>query len=138
MTQPGQQSSANAPMDTLTSIPPPPPIQVGSNGPSGGYKFSPEEVGGVIAEWQKLLDDLRNDEKLAERVAGVSAPGAEFASGKFLSAAGPSGQTLLTQHQRMVIYVQHYIDALNKASGQIQQAEDDAHHAIAQQGKGVV
>lgn len=80
MTQPGQQSSATAPMDTLTSIPPPPPIQVGSNGPPGGYKVSPEEVGGVIAEWQKLLDDLRNDEKLAERVAGVSAPGAELRS----------------------------------------------------------
>jgi hypothetical protein len=138
MTQPGQQASANAPMDTLTSIPPPPPIQVGSNGQGGGYKFSADEVHGVVTQWEDLLHDLRSDLALAHRVAGVTAPGKEFASGHFIQAAGPSGQTLLTQHQRMVTYVQNYIDALNKASGQTQQAEDNAQQAIAKQGQGVV
>jgi hypothetical protein len=125
-------------MDTLTSVPPPPPIHVGSNGQGGGYKFSAEEVGGVITQWEDLLHELTGDLSLARRVAGVAAPGAEFASGKFISAAGPSGQTLLTQHLRMVTYVQNYIDALKKASGQTQEAEHDAQQAIAKQGKGVM
>jgi hypothetical protein len=38
----------------------------------------------------------------------------------------------------MVTYVQNYIDALKKASGQTQQAEHDAQQAIAKQGKGVM
>jgi hypothetical protein len=138
MTQPGQRPNANAPVDTLTSVPPPAAIQVGSNGQSGGYKFSADEVGAVITQWQNLLDDLRSDVTIANRVALVTAPGKEFASGDFISAAGPSGNTLLEQHKRMVQYVENYIAALQKASGQTQQAEDDAHQAVAKQGKGVV
>jgi hypothetical protein len=137
MTQ-GQHASATAPMDNLTSVPPPPAIQVGSNGQGGGYKFSAEEVGGVITQWEELLHDLTGDLSLAQSIAAVAAPGAEFASSDFIKAAGPSGQTLLTQHQRMVTYVQNYIDALKKASGQTQQAEHDAQQAIAKQGKGVM
>ena len=102
------------------------------------YGYSADEVHGVVTQWEDLLHDLRSDLALAHRVAGVTAPGKEFASGHFIQAAGPSGQTLLTQHQRMVTYVQNYIDALNKASGQTQQAEDNAQQAIAQQGQGVV
>jgi hypothetical protein len=36
----------------------------------------------------------------------------------------------------MIEYVQNYIDALHKASGHIQQSEDDARQQAAQQGKG--
>jgi membrane-bound ClpP family serine protease len=136
MTQPGQQ--ANAPVDTLTSVPPPAPIQVGSNGQAGGYKFSADEVGAVITQWKNLLDDLKTDVNNARVVADVSAPGKEFASADFINAATPSGATLLTQHDRMVTYVENYITALQTANGQTQQAEDDAQQAIAKQGKGVV
>jgi hypothetical protein len=138
MTQPGQQPSANAPIDTLTTVPPPAPIQVGSNGQAGGYKFSADEVGAVITQWQNLLDDLHQDVIEAGYVAGVSAPGKEFASSDFINAATPSGRTLLTQTNRMIQYVENYITALKTASGKTQQAEDDAQQAIAKQGKGVV
>lgn len=136
MSQPGQQ--ANAPIDTLTTVPPPAPIQVGSNGQAGGYKFSADEVGAVITQWQKLLDDLKTDEQNALLVAKVTAPGKEFASSDFINAATPSGQTLLTQTNRMIQYVENYIAALQTASGKTQQAEDDAQQAVAKQGKGVV
>jgi hypothetical protein len=136
MTQP---TSANAPVDTLTSVPPPAPIQVGTNGSSGGYKFDPDQVQSVISKWKTLRDDIENDIQQAQRIAKVQAPGQEFASSDFVQqGASPSGGTLLQQHQRMREYVQNYIDALEKASGNIAQSEDDAQQAAAQQGQGTV
>ncbi|KAA9166659.1 hypothetical protein FPZ12_000065 [Amycolatopsis acidicola] len=134
MTQPAQ--SASAPVDTLTSVPPPAPIQVGNNGGSGGYKFDPDQVQGVINKWQALLDDVNNDIAYAKNIAGVKPPGQEFASGDFVEqGANPSGQTLLTQHERMRTYIQNYIQALQKASGQVAQSEDDARAAAQKQGQ---
>ncbi|GAB3509183.1 hypothetical protein [Amycolatopsis cihanbeyliensis] len=133
------QRQSHAPVDTLTSVPAPAPIQVGNNGASGGYKFTPEEVDGVIAKWRQLLEDLRSDEREAWRVAHVQPPGREFASGDFVDqGANPSGKTLLEQHQRMIEYVESYIEALEKASGKIQESEDEAQQAIAKQGQGIV
>jgi hypothetical protein len=136
MTQP---TSANAPVDTLTSVPPPAPIQVGTNGSSGGYKFDPDQVQSVITKWQTLHDNLQHDIEQAKRIAHVVAPGQEFASGDFIQkGASPSGGTLLQQHERMRDYVQQYIEALTKASGKIAQSEHDAQQAAAQQGQGTV
>lgn len=139
MTQPGQPVSAMAPVDTLTSVPAPAPIQVGNNGSTGGYKFDPDQVQAVINKWQELYDDLQNDIRNARTVANVQPPGHEFASADFVSkGANPSGQTLLMQHERMRDYVANYIQALKQASGQIAQSEDDARQAAAQQGRGIV
>lgn len=138
MTQP-QSTSTNTPVDTLTSVPPPAPIQVGNNGAAGGYKFDPDQVQGVINQWQTLLDNINDDIKNAELIAKVKAPGQEFASSQFIQqGAGPSGDTLLQQHQRMREYVMNYIDALQKASGKIAQSEDDARAAAAQHGQEIV
>lgn len=134
-----QPPSADAPVDTLTSVPPPAPIQVGSNGSPGGYKFDPDQVQGVINKWQALLDDVKADISQAEAIASVRPPGAEFASGDFIKqGAGPSGDTLLQQHRRMQTYIENYISALEQASGKIAQSDDDARQAAAQQGRGIV
>ncbi|HKS45284.1 MAG TPA: hypothetical protein VJT49_09235 [Amycolatopsis sp.] len=133
------QPSGNYVTDSLTTVPPPAPIQVGNNGSAGGYKFEPDQVQGVINKWQNLLIDLQGDLRNADLVASVQPPGKEFASGDFIQkGAGPSGDTLRQQHERMVTYVQNYIAALQKASGRIQQSEQDAQQAAAQQGKGIV
>lgn len=135
MSQPGQKYVA----DNLTNVPDPPPIQVGNNGPSGGYHFEPDQVQGVINKWQQLLVDLKNDVISAQEVATIGPPGSEFASAAFVkNGATPSGQTLLEQHKRMVKYVENYIKALQKASGQIQQTEQDTQQAAAQQGKDIM
>ncbi|GHF57645.1 hypothetical protein FHX82_000200 [Amycolatopsis bartoniae] len=136
MTQP---TSANTPVDTLTSVPPPAPIQVGSNGTPGGYRFDPDQVQSVIQKWQTLLDGVESDIYQAEFIANVRAPGAEPASKTFIAqGAGPSGSTLLEQHKRMRTYIQNYIAALQQASGKIAQSDDDARQAAAKQGQGIV
>ncbi|GAA1969243.1 hypothetical protein [Amycolatopsis minnesotensis] len=125
------------PTDTKKDVPPPAPIQVGSNGEAGGYKFDPDGVDGVITKWKNLLTDLQSDEKYAMQIAGVKAPGKEFASGDFTKAANPSGDTLLQQTRRMITYVTNYITALENAKKGIQQGEDDAKQAVQKQSQGM-
>jgi hypothetical protein len=135
MSQPQQPPSTVS--DSLTTVPPPAPIQVGSNGSAGGYKFDPDQVQSVINQWKTLLDNLEQDVMDAGRVASVRAPAVDPASGHFVdNGADPSGQTLLEQHQRMVVYVQNYIQALQQASGQIQQADEETQQSINQAGQG--
>ena len=125
--------------DNLTSVPAPAPIQVGNNGSPGGYKFDPDQVQGIITKWQNLLVDLKGDLFNANFVSLAGPPGNEFASADFIdNGADPSSKTLLEQHQRMITYVENYIAALQKASGQIQQTDADAQQAAAQQGKDIM
>jgi hypothetical protein len=136
MSQPAQPPTV---ADSLTTVPPPPPIQVGNNGPSGGYHFEPDQVQGVITKWQNLLDDLKQDHIDAQQIATVRAPAPDPASNQFTdNGALPSGQTLVEQTDRMIQYVQNYIDALQKASGKIQQADADAQQAVNQSAQGAM
>lgn len=124
------------PTDTKKDVPPPAPIQVGSNGDAGGFKFDSDGVDGVITKWKNLRDDLQKDKAFAERIAKVRAPGKEFASGDFTKVANPSGDTLLEQTNRMITYVDNYITALENAKKGIHQGEDDAKKAVKSSGQG--
>ncbi|TVT28533.1 hypothetical protein FNH05_30170 [Amycolatopsis rhizosphaerae] len=138
MRQPPESGSYVA--DSLPDMPAVAPIQVGNNGSPGGYKFDPDQVQTVINKWQELLSDFQQDLTNVQTMQmTVQAPGAEFASGDFMAKGyDPSSRTLLEQTQRMITYVQNYIEALQKASGQIQQNEQDAVQAAARQGKDVM
>lgn len=126
-------------VDNLTTVPPPPPIQVGNNGSPGGYYFEPDQVQSVINKWQSLLADLKQDHFNAQYVADVTPPASDPASNQFVdNGANPSGRTLLEQNNRMIEYVQNYIEALQKASGQLQQADADAQQAVNTSGEGAM
>lgn len=114
------------PVDRMPTAPPLPPMTVADAraadavkgmafGGSGGYVFSPEEIDAVIAQWKQLLEEIEDDEREAIQIANVEAPGLEFASGDFQSAAGPSGEMLMEQIGRMRRYVADYITALQDA-----------------------
>ncbi|NIH77713.1 hypothetical protein [Amycolatopsis viridis] len=119
------------PTDRLTEVPPPAPIKVGGNGTAGGYEFTPDDVRAVISKWKALLTDLQTDLSNANTVAEVRPPGKEFASEDFVTkGAQGSGTTLQLQHQRMVDYVQRYIEALEKAAGIVEDAEHDTRRAL--------
>lgn len=128
------------PEQSKIPLPPMPPIQVDGYGPGGGYVFNADEVDGVIKQWEDLLVDLQNDRDIAHKIAYVKAPGDEVASHTFINnGAGPSGQSLLAEHQAMVDYSVNFIRALraakNKISVEEQKAADDA--KAAGQGQGV-
>ena len=112
-----------------------PPIQVGGYGPSGGYKFSADEVDAVIKQWEDLLTNVQDDLQHARTIADVKAPADEYASNDFISkGADPSGQSLLEQHQRMVDYTKNFITALKAAKNKITVAEQEAADAAKKSG----
>jgi conjugal transfer/entry exclusion protein len=115
----------------MSEVPPAAPIQVGSGGSPGGYKFEPGQVDAVLKQWQDLYDELQTDISHALKIEGVTAPGQEFASADFINTgAKVSGHTLLEQHQKMSDYVANYILALQKASGKVEQGEQLATDAV--------
>jgi hypothetical protein len=121
----------------MSEVPPPAPIQVGSGGTPGGYRFEPGQVDAVINQWKDLRRELTNDIKNAQAIAWVKPPGQEFASGDFVNTGAKlSGNTLLEQHQKMAQYVDNYIKALEEASGKIKSGEQQATDAVKSQGKG--
>jgi hypothetical protein len=72
-------------------------------------------------------------------IASANPPAVDPASGHFVSqGSDPSGQTLLEQHQRMLNYVANYIQALQQASGQIQQVDDETQQSINKAGQGAM
>jgi hypothetical protein len=130
MSRPGQ-TGGNASLP----VPPAAPIMVGNNGTAGGYKFDPGQVRSVINQWKQLRDDLEEDLVHAQTIAGVKPPGVDPASGQFVQGgSNPSGSTLLEQTNQMIQYCNNYIAALEKAAGQIEQAEEDARQAVNQTG----
>ena len=119
----------------MSEVPPVPPIQVGGYGPAGGYKFSADEVDGVIKQWEDLLANAQDDLAQATTIANVKAPADEFASNDFIGkGANPSGQSLLEQHRRMVDYTQNFITALKAAKNKITVAEQEAADSVKKKG----
>ncbi|SFP84533.1 hypothetical protein SAMN05421810_103589 [Amycolatopsis arida] len=105
-------------------------------GASGGYRFDETQIDGIIQQWEDLLADLEADERDAESLAKVKAPGREFASGDFVSRANPSGKAFLEQSDRMRKYVQQYLDALKNAKKATATTEENAEADIRATGAG--
>jgi len=98
----------------------------GAPGSGGGFMFAPEEIDGVIARWEDLLERLVADRADIERLGDVRPPGKEFASGDFAEAGRTSGMTLGDQNQRMIDYVEKYIQALMSAKNAIVAQDENA------------
>lgn len=118
-------------------LPPVPPIQVDGYGKGGGYVFNTDEVDGVIKQWEDLLVGLQDDRDHAHTIAYVQPPGDEVASHTFVNnGSGPSGQSLLAQHQAMVDYTVNFITALRAAKNKITIEEQKAAEAAKSPAKG--
>ncbi|WP_432849000.1 hypothetical protein ACQPXB_49390 [Amycolatopsis sp. CA-161197] len=119
----------------MSDVPPPAPIKVGNYGAAGGYQFDEDEVDSVIKQWNDLLTNVDEDLRHAQAIADVTRPADEFASNDFVDkGANPSGQTLVTQHQRMHDYVVNFITALNAAKNKITFHEQQQRDALKKTG----
>lgn len=112
--------------------------QAASSAAGGGYSFSPEEIDAVLSQWEQLRDDLQNDVDEANKIAGVQAPGNEPASNTFVGSANPAGQALLQQTMSMLKHTQQYIEALKKAKGVTEAADEQAAEDAGKAGNGVL
>jgi hypothetical protein len=91
------------------------PTSAVANGGGGGYKFSPEELQGVLTDWKHLLDDLKKTARTAERMTQVQPPGDEDVSKNFAQRANESGEAYRRHNQEMQDYVNAYIQKLQAA-----------------------
>jgi hypothetical protein len=107
------------------------PAAASGSGQSGGFAFDPDKLDGIIKKWQDLHDDLTRDKQDAEKMAGVKAPGKEFASGDWEKSANPSGKAFLQQNAKMLQYVEDYITALQNAKKSITNNEADTRANLA-------
>ncbi|EHR63949.1 hypothetical protein [Saccharomonospora cyanea] len=115
------------------------PAVAGAPAPSsGGYKFSREEIDDVIRQWEDLHGKLNDDYRRAQDMALVRPPGAEPASEDFTACANPSGRAFLQATQKMMDYVQKYIEALRNARDGITTREEQSQEDINSVGSGVM
>ncbi|KAA2266993.1 PE domain-containing protein [Solihabitans fulvus] len=97
-----------------------------NGGGAGGYKFSPEEMPGIIKEFQGIRDDLQKVARTAQRMVQVKPPGDEDASKRFAQLANDSGHAYLKLNQDMQDYVSNYIQKLQSAMDVYQKTEQAA------------
>lgn len=115
------------------------PAVAGAPAPSsGGYKFSREEIDDVIRQWEDLHDKLLTDRHAANYMAGVRPPGAEPASEDFTAGANPSGKAFVHALEKMINYVEDYIQALRNARDGITTREEQSQEDVNKVGSGVM
>lgn len=82
----------------------------------GGFEFSPEELEGVIKEWEDLLEELQDDSQELGRIKIAATPPAEdVASVGFVNAVVDGLNEAHESNQSMVAYVEDYIAKLKAA-----------------------
>jgi hypothetical protein len=60
--------------------------------PGGRFSFEPDQIRAVITEWDKLIEAYDADDRAADRLINVRAPGDEYASRSMAQSANDSGQ----------------------------------------------
>ncbi|WP_370945781.1 hypothetical protein AB5J62_42870 [Amycolatopsis sp. cg5] len=110
------------------------PMPGGGTPGGGGFQFDADKIDAVIQQWQDLLADLKADERDAEMMANVEAPGREFASGDWEKLANPSGKAFYAQNRAMQEYVEQYLESLQLAKKQITTQEAETEAAISKTG----
>ncbi|HEX4226554.1 MAG TPA: PE domain-containing protein [Pseudonocardiaceae bacterium] len=98
-------------------------LQVQSGG-GGGYQFTPSELESVLGQWQQLQATLQDAQTSVENMTDVQPPATDTASQTATSAASRSGQAYQDHLNAMVQYSQEYVQALQTALTNYQNAEE--------------
>ncbi|WP_162788682.1 hypothetical protein [Amycolatopsis albispora] len=102
--------------------------------PSGGYSFEPDQLNEIAREWDDLAEAYTGDILLAERLARVEGPGAEYASGDNALCVRQSGEALLSALWSRIEYCRSQAEKFRAAAGQYAEAEASAGDQIGNQG----
>lgn len=94
--------------------------------PRGGghYAIDPNELNGLITQWQSLVDDLQDDQKHIQQIqrAGPAAHDTE-ASAPQAEAIASFGNRMHDRNQNMLQYANNYLEALKKTQETYQYQE---------------
>jgi PE family protein len=89
----------------------------------GGFVFTPTELDSVVADWERLHEDLLEDDRQIQALVSVRGPGDENASEGAAGRANESGTAFQAHHRQMTEAVGDYVRRL-RASRQTYLATD--------------
>jgi hypothetical protein len=102
----------------------------GSGGGGNGYRFTPDEMQGVLSDWKNLRAQIDGAKQNAEPMVSTVAPGKESASDTAISGVNQSGNAYMDHLNAMGTYAEKYIAALSGALTNYQNAEESGHSAM--------
>ncbi|SDX00353.1 hypothetical protein SAMN05421504_10223 [Amycolatopsis xylanica] len=104
----------------------PKPGKGGGSGP-GGYKFDDEVIAKKITEWEKLRDDLGDDNnKLSVARDSIRPPSPDQPAAEQAEATKKSIGAAMIHNAKMQDYAQAYIISLKKASGKYVEQDENS------------
>lgn len=105
-------------------------LQVKSGAAGGGYQFTPSELHSVLGQWQQLQATLKQAQGVVTPMTDVQAPATDTASQTATSAASRSGQAYQDHLAAMVQYSDQYVQALETALTNYQNAEEGGEQSM--------
>ncbi|RJQ70998.1 PE domain-containing protein [Pseudonocardiaceae bacterium YIM PH 21723] len=118
----GEDAPLPFPLPTTSSAPAVPGLPgplgegtYGGGGAGGKFRVSPDELAGLINQWEDLRTDLQTAWDQSQVMVGVRGPGTEQASGTMAKAANTSGGAYQEHNQAMRVYADGYIKKLRAA-----------------------
>lgn len=102
----------------------------------GHYAIDPNELDGLITQWQDLVHKLENDSVHIERIANAGPPANDTeASAPQAKAIASFGERMHDRNQKMLQYAQEYVDALKKTQQAYQHQEHNTQTTLNQQAR---
>lgn len=98
-------------------------VQHPAAGGGSGYQFTPAELESVLGQWKQLQTSLQHAQGSVVQMTDVQSPATDTASQNAASAASRSGQAYQDHLTAMLQYTDTYINALQTALTNYQNAE---------------
>jgi Mg2+ and Co2+ transporter CorA len=98
-------------------------VQNPSGGGGSGYQFTPAELESVLGQWKQLQTSLQQAQGSVATMTDVQSPATDTASQNAAGSASRSGQAYQDHLTAMLQYTDTYINALQTALTNYQNAE---------------
>ncbi|WP_158888298.1 hypothetical protein [Amycolatopsis anabasis] len=106
--------------------------------PAGVIRMSREEMRVALGDAERLLDQINEQRKPAQRLTNMRPPADEIASEGYNSRANDVGRVYLAHLDRQVNYLTTLIKKLKKALGIIVENDQEQKAAMPKQGEGSI
>ncbi|MBO0884755.1 MAG: hypothetical protein J2P17_31375, partial [Mycobacterium sp.] len=90
---------------------------------SGYYKMDIDQMRGMVAKWNKIIDRIKLHESHLDNIRYVNRPGDDPVSIAHEKALRNWGQTQYSKYEKRKQYIQHNVDAMQKSIDAYEQRE---------------
>lgn len=118
-------SRALSPIMGFIGNPLPATYDTGGGGAGGSYMFaSLDELDGVIAQWQDLVDDIKADQgNIESAVMQANWPAGDSVSDQNYRQSSDVVQAMRKHNEKLLVYAEHYLVKLKECRTQMSTTE---------------